>query len=166
MRIANRAKTLSGGRNYALANILFAAVLEVVFTQRSAGTWCVPVSNLEKEGVTTEVVLETQDTTGACHREAYYDLLVVECLNKEGILEGSLCIPLPLLDPLTLGGLLKKVTIGAKRDHDRDFEVDNAELLTLWDRVLSEIDPGTLLDLATSHLTPKAMEAMVEVIPV
>lgn len=112
--IASRAKTIGGGQDYRLPNMIFCWVLEAFFWHHQDGLWST------EDGEEIALRLETNDPSGSNLDETYYDLLVIQWSSDDE--EDSMVIPLPLLRPLSVGTAMKVVEIVDRGDHCRDLE--------------------------------------------
>ncbi len=142
--LADRAKTIREGQNYALPNAVFCVLLDALFK-----------GDEDAQGL--EVELETQDCDGSCAKEAFYDLFVLRLPDGE-----SLCIPASLLCTETAMALTKRATICAREEHGRVMERGRlTEYFELWDELEgawgpSPIYPYSLEEAVSNHLTDVA----------
>lgn len=118
VQIGNRAKQVSGG-DYSLANTALAVVLQEYLDNKPEGL---------------EVEIETQDPDGGSSSESYFDLVVV----RAG--ESSLCIPLPLLEAVTIAVLVKRGNFVERRVHNRTYQDSPEVMSTLWEELWEEVD--------------------------
>ncbi|MES2087951.1 MAG: hypothetical protein V4467_03070 [Patescibacteria group bacterium] len=137
--LADRAKTIEAGQNYALPNAVFCVLLDVLFKG--------------KEGAQSlRVELETEDSDGLYVNEAYYDLFVLRHSDGEG-----LCIPAPLLHVETAMTLTKRALVTVRGQHDRQHEpAESEEFFRLWEQFHEEVSPARLLDSVREHLSKSA----------
>jgi|GEM_PF-5904632 hypothetical protein len=132
--LANRAKDVSGESDYALANSIFAYLLEKFFQ--------------EGENSGLELELETQDLEGRGPSEVFYDLLVA----RAG--ESTLCIPVPLLESKSALTAAKAAAKVFRREHERDSRSDPTEMKILWQEVLEKVGREAL-EASFYHLVDK-----------
>lgn len=139
MRVANRSKTITYGRDYTMSHVVFAYLLDIYF-----------VYGRTMEDF--ELLLETNDPEGRDSFQGYYDIAVLRCGND------SLCLPLPLLSQPAMTAVLKRATPVPRKNHVRSYcRAKPNEIRQLWQSVFQMTGSRNALTLPLRHLKEKPL---------
>ncbi len=144
--LSERAKTIGGGQDYALANAVFCVVIDHLYH----------VGGGKMDGLA--LFLETQDEDGWYAEEAYYDLFALHFTDEEKDLVFT--IPVPLINTVAAVSMTKNSTITARDEHRRSYESGaEGELEVLWQQLFAEASKERVIVAVKMYLTAKAREA-------